>query len=409
MSRKPRLVHQGSPIEGNESNSYHRDDAVDAGTHQLSNSAQLNQAPAPKKFKLQTRLVVGTVNDHRQNGVQNKNDDEDSLDAMMTDGDEHDIFDTHHHQQQDQSHFSYSQNQQHFQHTQSYQQPIHNEPVHTQPARQIYHMPAPSTSPLVVIDGANISYAYAESLNPSLANHSGQHQGREPNPRGITLAIQYFLKHQCRVQAVVPISWYKLKPRQGDHFVSGGKFNGNLNHRDDAKMVTEEVEELRTLRQHGFLVPCPPGDDDDAYALALARREEERLSEQHGTTQSSSHEEVMMVDDDTTLSCLPMGGYVVSNDFFHDAVRRDEWQQKQHHQLEEQHFQQTGASSLSSRQSSHRHMLKAWLKKHRISYSFANVGLEVDGHIELEFLPNPRNELVEAIDAHTRLHQNNNH
>ncbi|KAL7485119.1 hypothetical protein ACHAW6_010737 [Cyclotella cf. meneghiniana] len=435
LSRKPRLVHEGSPIadDGRDNPFYSHEEFSnhtsysdcrhqDSREHHLSSSTDTNKFPASTKFKLQTRLVVGeeasqstnngnqpiysdlSMNRHVEDRSQHYKNEEASLDAMMTDDDEHDdVFDRQPMQQRHhQSYFSNPQTSAY----ESVQQLVNDEFLNPHPPSCIYHMPSPATSPLVVIDGANIAYTYAESLNPSLTNHSNQYFGREPNPRGIKLAVQYFLRHQCRVQAVVPTSWYKLKPSSGDHSFSGRHFKGNLNHRDDAKMLTEEVEELRTLRQHGFLVPCPPGDDDDAYVLSLARREEERLWQQERTTQQSQVDG-MIVDDDTSACRFPLGGYVVSNDFFHDAVRRDERQQTQLCHFNEEHFQQSKLPSLSSWQSSHEHSLKAWLKKHRISYSFANVGLEVNGVIELEFLPNPRNELIEAIDSQFRLSRKN--
>ena len=85
----------------------------------------------------------------------------------------------------------------------------HSIPVNPPPPpqkSQIYQMPPPSKSPLVVLDGANIAYNYSESLNPV----QGSSQRRQPNPKGIRLAIEYFLQNNCRVQAVVPISWYQL-------------------------------------------------------------------------------------------------------------------------------------------------------------------------------------------------------
>ena len=252
---------------------------------------------------------------------------------------------------------------------------------------QVCQMPPPSTSPLVVIDGANIAYNYADSLNPLLQQSS---QRRQPNPKGITLAIEWFLKHSCRVQAVVPISWYQLKPRPADVYHLQNRSRGD----SDAKMITEEVEELRTLRQRGLLVACPPGDDDDAYAIALARREEGRLQQQKEEEHHAQEgEESMGMEEDTaTHQHLPksvLGGYVVSNDFFHDAVRRDERKANEHH----------SNRPLSMRPAS----LKSWLKKNRISYSFANIGSSLDGEMQLEFLPNPRNDLIEAIDAISRL------
>jgi hypothetical protein len=393
-------VHEGSPIivgdedqteeVGNNATYNNRRHWNNGGHKQPSSSGNGNIDPT-KKFKLQTSFVIGrqaAAAANRNN--QHQLDDEDSLDAMMTDDAMHDdIFNTHSMYQQHQNNDIPSQTQQHIQPPNEYQS------FQQQTTSHIHHMPPPSTAPLVVIDGANIAYNYAESLNPSLSN---QHRQLEPNPKGITIAIQYFLKHHCRVQAVVPISWYKSKPRPGDHACSAG-YKGNLNQRDDAKMITDEVEELRTLRQHGFLVACPPSDDDDAYAIALARREEDRLP-----IENNIEDDGMMMDDEQTTSCLPLGGYVVSNDFFHDAVRRDERQQKHH--IEEHQHHQPGFSSLSQ-QTSKRHALKAWLKQHRISYSFANVGLvsQVNGGVELEFLPNPRNELIEAIDAHRRFQQ----
>ena len=231
--------------------------------------------------------------------------------------------------------------------------------------------PPPSQTPLIVIDGANISYSYAESLDPS--SSSLQHNSnRSPNPHGIRLAIDYFLKHRCRVQAVVPTSWYRLRPRNKNE--------------GDAKMVTDEVEELRILREQGFFVACPPGDDDDAYAIALARREDDRQNE---TKSQHEEDETMMSMDNECTDVIPaslLGGYILSNDFFHDAVRREEQARTEQH-----HFYSARGSSL-----------RAWLNQNRISYSFANVGQTFQGQAELEFLPNPRHQLIECIEASHR-------
>lgn len=382
MSRRPRLVHEGSPILGADvqQQSEHAADDNTTSTVDLNwNHGEKKTHPnSTKRFKLQTKLVIGG---DAAAAPANLHFDETSLDAMMTDDAMNDDIinaqPVYHHQQQN---FMHTQTQENLSHPNQYTS--QSQEQHTS---QIYHMPSPLTSPLVVIDGANIAYNYAESLNPSLSN---QYHKREPNPRGITIAIEYFIQHKCRVQAVVPISWYKLKPRPGDHACSAG-YKGNLNQRDDAKMLTDEVEELRSLRQHGFLVACPPSDDDDAYAIALARRGEERLPKQPLILQDDG----MMMDDEqgdsTSFSNLPTDGYVVSNDFFHDAIRRDERQQK--------HFEerQSNMSSLNQQSSS----LKSWLNHHRISYSFANIGLlsPSGGEVQLEFLPNPRNQLIEAI------------
>lgn len=112
--------------------------------------------------------------------------------------------------------------------------------------------------PLVVIDGANVAYAYAEARDPSLFNSTsnssklyggggqertgrgmGARGGRrpDPDPTGVLVACKYFLAAGCRVKAVVPAPWVRSKPRPGD--ACG----------DDALMVTPAVEVLRTDRK----------------------------------------------------------------------------------------------------------------------------------------------------------------
>ena len=364
---RPRLVHEGSPIlDVDDGDDVFNDDIdnswIQGGSHnqnqqhyEQQQSALARRAGAAasttqhqkQPFKLKTRLVIGDVT----------HDD----DEVMGDTGHHHYgqnLPCHtHHQQHD-----YTLGATHGQNNPQ------AEAAHQQPP--IFHNVMPS--PLIVIDGANIAYNYAESLDPSASslqhnNNNNRRHKRQPNPRGIRLAIDYFLKNNCRVQAVVPTSWYRLRPRDKNE--------------GDAKMVTDEVEELRSLREQGFLVACPPGDDDDAYAIALARREENRRSD----------DAMMSIDDDedTGFPAALLGGYILSNDFFHDAVRREE----QSDRAEEQHL-----SSLRGRKST----LREWLNQHRISYSFANVGQTFHGQVELEFLPNPRHPLIECIDARNR-------
>jgi hypothetical protein len=64
--------------------------------------------------------------------------------------------------------------------------------------------------PLVVMDGANIAYAYADAM-------SGFSQGNtEPDARGIQVAANYFLSMDVRVLVVIPAPWFRVKPRTGD-------------------------------------------------------------------------------------------------------------------------------------------------------------------------------------------------
>ena len=120
--------------------------------------------------------------------------------------------------------------------------------------------------PLVVVDGANVAYAYGQTLGRS-----------EPHVRGLSVVVQYF--HDVRLRIVLPAPWMRRKPTDGS--------SGN------ALMQTEQLETLESLQ--AYIVASPPRDDDDAYALTIARREERQGRR----------------------------GYVLSNDWFRDAQSRD--------------------------------------------------------------------------------------
>ena len=387
MAGRPRLVHVGSPItdeteddtqqassswlnERSALQNHQRHQSLGSlARHANSNSTAKNNR---KPYKLQTRLVIGDVT--HEDDEEMKDEHADATHAVPANYTTS-SYQQHHESSHFLNAFQHQQNSGSFEPSQTHLR------HHTPP---IIDHNLPPTSPLVVIDGANIAYNYAESLDPSSSlqvssNNQSRFHKREPNPRGIRLAIEYFLNRQCRVQAVVPTSWFRLRPR----FKNEG----------DAKMVTDEVDELRSLREQGFLVACPPGDDDDSYAIALARREDDRKNNTAKTTHDEGN--FMMVDDedDGHIPDSLLGGYLVSNDFFHDAVRREEQARKDHKQL-----YSTKGSSLSGRQSS----LRTWLNQKRISYSFANVGKMLQGQAEMEFLPNPRQCLVEYIEARHR-------
>ena len=134
--------------------------------------------------------------------------------------------------------------------------------------------------PLVVIDGANIAYAYADAI-------AGFRGNIEPDARGIQIAANYFLSVDVRVLVVIPAPWFKKKPRDGD------AAQGN------ALMMTPQLEVLRDLKSRGLLVAAPPRDDDDAYALTIALREDARTRNLGG------------------------GGFVLSCDMFRDAINQD--------------------------------------------------------------------------------------
>eukprot|EP00986_Skeletonema_menzelii_P018826 scaffold26730_cov162-Skeletonema_menzelii.AAC.6 len=398
MAGRPRLVHEGSPIidEGDndnpeepwtnarESHQQRSQQSLGSLASRAGSGSTTTTQQHHRPYKLQTRLVIG--------GEAARTAHEDDATIMEEENHAHVHAATHNgHHHYGYSHSCDAHHQQHhytlggsMQQSQNNFRTEHSQMNNPVSPPIVHNVPSPSTSPLIVIDGANIAYNYAESLDPSSSlqnsNHNqSRYNKRQPNPHGIRLAIEYFLSRKCRVQAVVPTSWYRLRPRNKNE--------------GDAKMVTDEVDELRSLREQGFLVACPPGDDDDAYALALARKEEDRLNKKSTITATHYDDDIMM-DDDEDGGLIPdslLGGYVLSNDFFHDAVRREEQARKDHQQL-----YTAGVSSLNGRRSS----LREWLNQNRISYSFANVGqMFQGGQVEMEFLPNPRHPLIECIDA----------
>jgi hypothetical protein len=207
--------------------------------------------------------------------------------------------------------------------------------------------------PLVVLDGANVSYAYAAAVVGLEHVSSLAVQARKPEPdsRGIQVATRYFQQAGLRVLVVLPTSWFRSKPRPGDA------------NRNSSMMQTPQLEILHDLKAQGLLVAAPPTDDDDAYALLIARREQARAQ---GRSNGQGP------------------GFVLSNDMFRDAARRDP----------------TGE-------------LKQWLTtgsdEHgpgRISFAFCDMGTMDDhGDRVLDFVPNPRHPLV--IWAETENHRVN--
>ena len=122
--------------------------------------------------------------------------------------------------------------------------------------------------PMVVLDGANIAFAYG--------NAEQQGTNAVPNVRGILVAVQYWKRCSLRVLVVLPQPW--MDPRKGN------------------------VEILGSIA--GMLVTPPSRDDDDAYALQLAWRENVRAVRPNGQIEGPA--------------------YVLSNDMFRDAQARDE-------------------------------------------------------------------------------------
>lgn len=66
-------------------------------------------------------------------------------------------------------------------------------------------------APLVVMDGANVAYAYADAM--AAVSGSGK---REPDYRGLQVAAHYFLSFGIRVLIVLPAPWFRVKAAAGD-------------------------------------------------------------------------------------------------------------------------------------------------------------------------------------------------
>jgi hypothetical protein len=211
--------------------------------------------------------------------------------------------------------------------------------------------------PLVVLDGANVAYAYASALQELQHYGSGgtDHRGSrlEPNMRGIRVAVDFF-GESLRVLVVLPQSYYRRKQSSGS---SSSLFA--------PQQDEEQLHILEELHRQGRLVAAPPSDDDDAYALFIARRENARAAQRHGVASSSTG--------------IVGPAYVLSNDLFRDAQQRD------------------ATGSLSQWLV---HGLTNELGPGRISFAFCDLGrLDDHGDPELDIVPNPRHPLVAWIEA----------
>ena len=210
--------------------------------------------------------------------------------------------------------------------------------------------------PLVVLDGANVAYAYATAmsgLNSSLGiaaianknnnnNNNNNREKLEPDARGIQIATEFFIQSGIRVLVVLPQYWFRSN-------------NNNNNNNDNNKL-----EILGALKTKGLIVASPPTDDDDAYALTIAQREENRSLKEPRNGDGP--------------------GFVLSNDLFRDAQQRDP----------------SGGR------------LKNWLNDGRntsvgpgrISYTFGDMGTMNDrGERVLDFVPNPRHSLLVWMES----------
>jgi Zc3h12a-like Ribonuclease NYN domain len=271
MSARPRLVQEGRPLTENveaKDYGYGHDHGHDRYSHARTSRTDTSltaaaggrhKPPVKQRSKQSMRLVIGA--------------DEDEL--MEDDSEEkHAAGGSHQHDQ------SHKHRQPRWSSSNTHHTAIQTRLVVGGDEAPLERMEGVESldakGPLVVVDGANIAYAYADAM----------HNNKEPNSRGIQIAANYFLSVGVRVTIVIPAPWFRAKPR--------------ADHSNSALMVTDQLQVLQDLKARGLLVASPPRDDDDAYALTIARREQVRAT-QRGEG----------------------GGFVLSNDMFRDAVARD--------------------------------------------------------------------------------------
>jgi hypothetical protein len=236
-------------------------------------------------------------------------------------------------------------------------------------------------APLVVLDGANIAYAYGGVLSSSggrmNSTTAAPRNGPPPHARGILVACRYFQTAGLRVLAVLPpTQWFRVSSQPASNHHHQHQSNNSNN------IAMDHVAALLELHQQvGLLVSSPPTDDDDAYALTIAQRENVRAARRGGHGPA----------------------FVVSNDLFRDAQSRDttgqlyEW-------LNHHNNNNSGDKATITNDHNDEHQIGPG----RISFAFCDMGaLDDHGDRELDFVPNPRHPLVEWIERNkvVALHQ----
>ena len=247
--------------------------------------------------------------------------------------------------------------------------------------------------PLIVLDGANVAYAYGKaksSANFTASDHSG---GRtfQADAEGILIACAYFMTAGCRVQVVLPAPWLQTKSQRR----YGNDGSKNYDADEPAPSMSEmspQLEILHGLREQGLLCAAPANDDDDSYSIMLARREDARAARRRGGGQTSSKSSDVEKKAKNILE--QGGGFVLSNDQFRDAQSRDRISSAPSGLDEWLEGKKKGSSRLKDRI----HNIPG-----RISYSFGDVGsMDQYGDPKYDLVPNPRHPLIEEIEQLNR-------
>ena len=250
--------------------------------------------------------------------------------------------------------------------------------------------------PLIVLDGANVAYAYGKAKSSANTSREGSSFGAtgrtfQADAEGILIACAYFMNAGARVQVVLPAPWLQTKSQRRYGNDGGSHYDAD----DQAPSMSEmspQLEILHGLREQGLLCAAPANDDDDSYSIMLARREDARAARRRGGGQTSSKSSN---EEKKSKNILEQGGgFVLSNDQFRDAQSRDRISSAPSGLDEWLEGKKKGSSRLKDRI----HNIPG-----RISYSFGDVGsMDQYGDPKYDLVPNPRHPLIEEIEQLNR-------
>lgn len=213
-------------------------------------------------------------------------------------------------------------------------------------------------SPMVVLDGANIAYAYSQALFGNSTNTK-----LIPNAVGIHIVCQYLERINIRIVVVLKRSYYNTNHQHSDWF--------------------QLIENY--LLPKNMLLLAPSSDDDDAYCLSVAQIENKKQS----------------------IRPIEMGpgyAYIISNDLYRDAQARSTTNGTSSCNLS--HYLncsvRTNMMNQLNNNTKDDGIIDEVYGPGRISYSFVDMGTMDDhGDKILDFVPNPRHPLIQWIESST--------
>ena len=284
--------------------------------------------------------------------------------------------------------------------------------------------------PLIVMDGANIAYAYSHqqqllhqqqyyssttshtittgtpSTTPTTNCHSKQKI--RPNLRGIQVAYEYFRHrmmhsqngphhhhHQqpiLRIMVVLPQSYIanhtKKHPALTDYDIEQSNIMNELLLLQQQQASSSSTLSMVPPPPQFAIVTSPSHDDDDAYVLQIALRESKNNHRRrHCATTTDPH----------TMATFHQYAYILSNDMYRDAQERDT-----SHQLYD--YLNFGYSTDNDTTSSSSSSSMPTAGPGRISYTFCNMGHTYDDYGDLlyDIIPNPRHPFIQYLESQSR-------